>query len=56
MINKEQYQRTFGVLHASELNFKEETRMKTNPFPIRKALTLCAVVQPEPSTVFRLGR
>ena len=44
MINKEQYQRTFGVLHASELNFKEETRMKTNPFPIRKALTLCAVV------------
>lgn len=44
MIDKEQYQRTFGVLHASELILKEETEMKTKHVPIRKALTLCAAV------------
>ena len=44
MIDKEQYQRTFGVLHASELILKEETKMKTKHFPVRKALTLCVAV------------
>lgn len=44
MIDKEQYQRTFGVLHASELILKEETKMKTKHVPVRKALTLCAAV------------
>lgn len=44
MIDKEQYQRTFGVLHASALNLKEEPNMKSNHFPIRRALTLCAAV------------
>lgn len=42
MIDKEQYQRTFGVLHASAPNLKEETIMKTNHFP--RALALCAAV------------
>lgn len=44
MIDKKQYQRAFGVLHASQRNFKEETRMKTNHFPLRRVLALCAVL------------
>lgn len=46
MIDKQQYQRTFGLLHASELNLKEEqlTMRKTNHFTARKAITLCAAV------------
>lgn len=45
MIDKQQYQRTFGLLHASELHLKEELTMrKTNHFTARKAITLCAAV------------
>lgn len=44
MIDKEQYQRTFGVLHASELILKEEIRMKSKHVPVRKILILCAAV------------
>lgn len=46
MIDKQQYQRTFGLLHASALNLKEEqlTMRKTNHFTARKAVILCAAV------------
>ena len=45
MIDKQQYQRTFGVLHASGDFLKEDFPMKkTNPFPVRKLIILCAAV------------
>ena len=45
MIDKQQYQRTFGVLHASGDFLKEDFPMnKTNHFPVRKLIILCAAV------------
>lgn len=46
MIDKQQYQRTFGLLHASAFHLKEEqlTMRKTNYFTVRKAVILCAAV------------
>lgn len=45
MIDKEQYQRTFGVLHASGDFLKEETLMQSkNYFSPRRAVCLCAAV------------
>ena len=45
MIDKKQYQRTFGVLHASGDFLKEDFPMKeTSRFPMRKLLILCAAV------------
>lgn len=45
MIDKEQYQRTFGVLHASGDFLKEEmTMQKGKHFSVRKAVFLCAAV------------
>ena len=45
MIDKQQYQRTFGVLHASGDFLKEDFTMKqSKPFPVRRALSLCAAV------------
>ena len=45
MIDKKQYQRTFGVLHASGDFLKEDFPMKqTNHFPVRKLIILCAAV------------
>lgn len=42
MIDRQRYQRTFGVLHASGEFLKEENRMAKKRFPVRKALVLCA--------------
>lgn len=45
MIDKKQYQRTFGVLHASGDFLKEDFPMKqTSRFPVRKLIILCAAV------------
>ncbi|MCI7638921.1 MAG: hypothetical protein MSS60_03745 [Clostridiales bacterium] len=45
MIDKKQYQRAFGVLHASGDFLKEDFPMKqTNHFPARKLIILCAAV------------
>lgn len=45
MIDKQQYQRAFGVLHASGDFLKEDFPMnKTNHFPVRKLIILCAAV------------
>ena len=45
MIDKQQYQRTFGVLHASGDFLKEDLTMHaTNHFPVRKMISLCAAV------------
>ena len=45
MIDKKQYQRTFGVLHASGDFLKEDYPMKeTHRFPMRKLIILCAAV------------
>ena len=45
MIDKQQYQRTFGVLHAFLYFLKEYFPMnKTNHFPVRKLIILCAAV------------
>lgn len=45
MIDKEQYQRTFGVLHASGDFLKEEITMQsTKQFPVRRIVVLCAAV------------
>lgn len=45
MIDKKQYQRTFGVLHASGDFLKEDFPMKeTSRFPMRKLIILCAAV------------
>ncbi len=45
MIDKKQYQRTFGVLHASGDFLKEETFMQTKRhFSVRRIVFLCAAV------------
>lgn len=45
MIDKEQYQRTFGVLHASGDFLKEDFPMKqTKHFPARRLIFVCAAV------------
>lgn len=45
MIDKQQYQRTFGVLHASGDFLKEDFTMKpSKPFSVRRALSLCAAM------------
>ena len=45
MIDKMQYQRTFGVLHASGDFLKEDFTMQTaKPFPVRRIVILCAAV------------
>ena len=45
MTNKEKYQRTFGLLHASGDFLKEDFAMQsTKFFPLRKAVILCAAV------------
>lgn len=45
MIDKQQYQRTFGVLHASEDFLKEDITMQTTKhFSMRKVSLLCAAV------------
>lgn len=45
MIDKEQYQRTFGVLHASGDFLKEEITMQsTKQFPVRRIVVLCSAV------------
>lgn len=45
MIDKNQYQRTFGVLHASGNFLKEGIPMQsTKHFPLRKAALLCAAL------------
>lgn len=45
MIDKDQYQRTFGVLHASGDFLKEETMMQSKKsVSPRRALCLCAAV------------
>ena len=45
MIDKKQYQRTFGVLHASGDFLKEDFTMQTTrPFPVRRIVILCAAV------------
>ena len=45
MIDKQQYQRAFGVLHASGDFLKEDFPMKqTSHFPVRKLIILCAAV------------
>lgn len=45
MIDKQQYQRAFGVLHASGDFLKEDFPMKQpNRFPVRKLIILCAAV------------
>lgn len=45
MIDKQQYQRTFGVLHASGDFLEEDLTMHaTNRFPVRKMISLCAAV------------
>ena len=45
MINKEQYQRTFGVLHASGDFLKEDITMQsTKHFRVRRIVFLCAAV------------
>ena len=45
MIDKRQYQRTFGVLHASGDFLKEDVPMKKrNRFPSRKLIILYAAV------------
>ena len=45
MIDKKQYQRTFGVLHASGDFLKEDFTMQSpKPFPVRRIVILCAAV------------
>lgn len=45
MMNKEQYQRTFGVLHASDDFLKEEIFMQPKKqFSVRRTICLCAAV------------
>ena len=45
MIDKKQYQRTFGVLHASGDFLKEDFTMQTTKsFPVRRIVILCAAV------------
>ena len=45
MFDKKQYQRTFGVLHASGDFLKEDFTMQTTkPFPVRRIVILCAAV------------
>lgn len=45
MFDKKQYQRTFGVLHASGDFLKEDSTMQTaKPFPVRRIVILCAAV------------
>lgn len=45
MIDKKQYQRTFGVLHASGDFLKEELTMQsTRHFSVRRAVILCATI------------
>ncbi len=45
MIDKKQYQRTFGVLHASGDFLKEDITMQsTKHFPMRRIVFLCAAV------------
>lgn len=45
MIDKKQYQRTFGVLHASGDFLKEELTMQsTKHFFVRRAVILCATI------------
>lgn len=53
MIDKQQYQRTFGVLHASGDFLKEELPMKApkKHVPMRKAVLVCAVL----ALIFSLG-
>ena len=53
MIDKQQYQRTFGVLHASGDFLKEGLPMKApkKHVPMRKAVLVCAVL----ALIFSLG-
>ena len=45
MFDKKQYQRTFGVLHASGDFLKEDFTMQSpKPFPVRRIVILCAAV------------
>lgn len=45
MFDKKQYQRTFGVLHASDDFLKEDLTMQTTrSFPVRRIVILCAAV------------
>lgn len=45
MFGKKQYQRTFGVLHASGDFLKEDFTMQSSkPFPVRRIVILCAAV------------
>lgn len=45
MLDRNQYQRTFGVLHASGDFLKEDfTMQSTKHFPVRKLVFLCAAV------------
>lgn len=44
MTNKEKYQRTFGVLHASDAFLTGGYAMKTRHFSGKRALALCAVM------------